>query len=586
MASLPSQFWRRRKLFALVFTLVFVAVVVPILVTPPLYSASGAVIIGEQEPMSNTNSAAWIQKLGDPADLESQLLIIRSPRMQRLALARPGVVDAVQRECRRATARRFMNRIFGDGVRCEKLERDSQDLLDFAQQRYGIGAVGRSRVISISYQSVLPDVAFMLANALIVTYLEDQRVDNAQSREAASSWLRNEVEHLDSAANVAADPPPTAGILSVPTEAGAAPLVDPPAPRGGAQDQGSVAPGLGPKRDFYLELYRKASDLETERRVPIGSARLVNIAELPTLPIFPRKAPVIAAGLTLALLLALAASIARDVTDRTVRGSDELETLTGVPTLVQLPLILPVPLRHSQVSSWYHRPPWSHVTVPRQIDHAPMMEDALRALYAKLRLAEGGKAPHRILLTSAAPGEGKTFTTVALAKVIAASGHTVLVVDCNLRRPTVARALHIEDDQGLSEVLQGEIEPEDAIVATLTPDLFALTAGRSSTNSTELFMSERFGKLLAAADRYDVVLLDGPVSDLLMDAKIMAGKVSCVLCCARWGGTKLTDAADVVQDLRRAGAHVFGTVVTMVRPSEQFLFESRRASACAYTESG
>lgn len=95
-----ARIYRRRRLFYRVFFVTLLPVLAVILLWPPIYLATGAVIIGNQEPANSTASAAWIEKLGDPADLQSQLLILQSWRMLRIALARPGVGEAILEECR------------------------------------------------------------------------------------------------------------------------------------------------------------------------------------------------------------------------------------------------------------------------------------------------------------------------------------------------------------------------------------------------------------------------------------------------------------------------------------------------------
>ena len=95
--GLLAQIWRRRRVFGLVFLLVLLPALAAMLLLSPVYYAAGSVVIGNQEPASSSASAAWIEKLGDPADLESQLQIIQSRRMLRLALARPGVIEPSSR---------------------------------------------------------------------------------------------------------------------------------------------------------------------------------------------------------------------------------------------------------------------------------------------------------------------------------------------------------------------------------------------------------------------------------------------------------------------------------------------------------
>jgi polysaccharide biosynthesis transport protein len=99
-AGLPEKLWRRRILFLWVFLAIFGSAVAAVVVLPVRFVAIGSVIVAEREPGIENASPGWAEKIGDPADLESQLLVIRSPRVLRLAMAASGVRDAVLRECR------------------------------------------------------------------------------------------------------------------------------------------------------------------------------------------------------------------------------------------------------------------------------------------------------------------------------------------------------------------------------------------------------------------------------------------------------------------------------------------------------
>ena len=256
--SLPARLWSKRIVFATVFLLVMTPIFAVAEFWPPAFYASGTVIIGNLEPADNSLSAA-IQKLGDPADLASQLIIAKSPRMIRLALQRPGVLDAVQEECSQSTN---LNP-FSSSADCKELKLGSAKLFQHVSSRYSVQGEGRSRVISMGYWSQLPHVSFILANALLISYLEDQRAENAQAREGAASWvLQVRKTHSSDSEQV-----------------------------------------------FYQNLYKKATDLEGERRNLPNPARLVSLAEFPTGPSSPRRLQLLAGGImgaaSLAALLTL-----------------------------------------------------------------------------------------------------------------------------------------------------------------------------------------------------------------------------------------------------------------------------------------
>jgi succinoglycan biosynthesis transport protein ExoP len=181
--------WRHRQIFGAVFCGIMIVTAIALLVVPVRYSASGSVIVAEQEPSNSNASAAWAAKIGDPADVESQLLIVKSPRLMRLALDAPGVRDAAIRDCFARSA---------TGSSCEKAKEDTGVLVDYIAGNYSIGGAGRSRVISIAYSSPVAEVAQKMANALTNAFLDDQRVTGSISKELAASYLWKEAKQLDS----------------------------------------------------------------------------------------------------------------------------------------------------------------------------------------------------------------------------------------------------------------------------------------------------------------------------------------------------------------------------------------------------
>ncbi len=187
-----AAIWRQRIVFAAVFCGVLGFVVILLLVLPSRFIATGSVIVAEPETGLSLPPAGWAQKVGDPADLESQLLVVRSPRILRLVMQAPGVVDFAQAECRQSL--RIPLLTTGS---CDDLTAGAPELLDYLQSHYSFGGAGRSRVISISYTSASPDTAQNMANALITTFLEDHRRSLAGSRAVAAQGIAEEMARLD-----------------------------------------------------------------------------------------------------------------------------------------------------------------------------------------------------------------------------------------------------------------------------------------------------------------------------------------------------------------------------------------------------
>jgi polysaccharide biosynthesis transport protein len=713
-----DRLWRKRRVFLAVFLAVVGAAVAALVVLPVRYLATASVIVAEQEPGVNNASPAWAQKIGDPADLESQLLVIRSARLLRQVMVTPGVIPAVVEECERSSS-------FGSAERCQKLSTDPTSFIEYVESRYSIASAGRSRVINISYQSALPDVAQRLANTLTNVFLDDQRSEGANSREVATTWLWKELKQLDGqlreadakiqqfrrnkglmrgatapitserlttvgqqlAAAEAARAEALARLKEIKSEQERGPTDSPSVlssrtigdlkqqltavtaqlasanatlgPRhpsiltltqeqasiqrrlvdemkniaasaqktydandalvtslkkqmdGAKSDAGSATLDEASiesmvrdteiKRQQYAELYKKASELETERRVIIGSTRLVSLAELPNKPFFPKKIPFLAAGLTLGLILAIAAALLADKIypapqdgreaakpagdDRvaapvnaqlSLRGQgrrrevapvahDGLSVLSmagGVPILSRLPHLKRVyPSSVVGAILQDHLP----LTVGEALDIAESngrFRQSLANLMLGLRIGEG-EPGRRIVVTSQGRAEGRTLTTLALANHAAAMGLRVLAVECDLQQPAFARALSIPAKAGLIDVLKGAISVRDAVVTTGNPKLDLLLAGGASTKAADQLARKNLSQLLSVFRSYDVVLIDSPLPS--RQGRYFTGADS-VLVCMKGDDALKGRATAAVAAVKALGASNVAIAATMAEP--------------------
>lgn len=698
-----AMVWRRRRLFAAVFATVLALAVAALMAVPAQYLAVGSVIVAEPEPGSNNANAsvAWIQKLGDPADIESQMLVIRSARIMRL-VASGDIVEKVLAECRQAAAAGLFAGILPADDGCEKMRGNTDLLIDHLQRRFVVTSIGRSRIINIAYRSPNAEVSQALTNALITAFLDDQRGVLASSREAATDWLWKEIRQLDASLRddeariqafrrrkglmSGANAPITSERLSIVSQqlsaaetakadaaarlseinadqargsinapavlasrtvgdlkqqmnvvaaqiANSGTVLGPNHPTlqalrieqanlkqrverevasigaglkktydassalarslrqqmetvktevAAAMDDEAVVAGMVRnteiKRGQYTDLYKRANELETERRILVGSTRLVSLAELPASPSTPKPVPFLGAGFVLALVLASAAALLRERGDRSVRTSSEVAAITHAPVFAQLPHLR----RATALLGRMGGGDLPLAAALRDARRDPLMQQVLRNLGARLMLAGTDGRSRAILVTSAAPGEGKSFTALALAQLSAAGGRRVLVVECDLRRPVFEGALGLPGGPGLGGVLRGEILPREAVTATDTPNLDAIAAGAPTSESTELLMGARMADLLLWAKRYDLVLLDSPPASMLMDAQVLARQVDGVLCCARWGRSQVAATVATVNGLREAGGDVFGIAITMVRADEHPFYETGQEPARRY----
>jgi capsular exopolysaccharide synthesis family protein len=302
------------------------------------------------------------------------------------------------------------------------------------------------------------------------------------------------------------------------------------------------------QRELYIDLSKKVDALETERRVVGGNVHVISYAQLPEGVAFPRKLPFILGGMMVAAAASLGTTMLLDRSDKTVRSKRGLQLAAGVPVLGYIPA-----LRRTQLANC------------REVLAPSALQEAVRKLYAHCVLMHDTGRPQSILVSSTLPGDGKTFVTLALAQFAAASGQRVLAIEGDLRRPDFHRALSENSSPGLSGYLRGDVECEEVVHGSHVAGLDLILAGKPALNSTELISNGRIGDLLAwARSRYELILIDSPPSQVLMDSHLLASRVDGVLYCARWGISDTRLISDAVQELVSRGARVLGIAIDRV----------------------
>ena len=254
------------------------------------------------------------------------------------------------------------------------------------------------------------------------------------------------------------------------------------------------------------------------------------------------------------LLLGLAAGVtvaAIGTMDNRPADPSALERLVGMPTLATVPY---VPLRRS-------RGPSRLVTIA---DPASKGAEAYRVM--RTMLVNQQTKSQVLLVSSADTAEGKSTVAANLAVSLAESGRTVVLVDCNLRRPAVAQWFGVRGDPGLVHVLAGTIGLTGAVRETAVDRLEILPAGRQSTRTAEILASPRLSSIVEAASRgADVVILDGPAVREGLDALSLALVADGVLLVADAGFGDADAIIDARVRLEGVGAPIVGAILNDVR---------------------
>ena len=175
--------------------------------------------------------------------------------------------------------------------------------------------------------------------------------------------------------------------------------------------------------------------------------------------------------------------------------------------------------------------------------------------------------PRSFLLTSTRPNEGKSTSSLALAAVLASSGKRILLIDGDMRNPSLHKMLGIENHAGLSNSLSGSDDLSQLIQAKSIYGFDTLTAGPIPPNAAELLSSTRMRELvIRLGDIYDTVIIDAPPVLGLADIPLLADSVEGVIYTIEAGGVKMRGIQSAIQRVRSSRAHIFGGIVTKIQP--------------------
>lgn len=192
--------------------------------------------------------------------------------------------------------------------------------------------------------------------------------------------------------------------------------------------------------------------------------------------------------------------------------------------------------------------------------------EAYRVIRTSIQFAQVGKELKTLAVTSCIPNEGKSMTAANLAVVLTQAGKSVLLLDCDMRNPTVHKNFGLSNKLGLSSCISMDTPLSAAVQATKVDNLYAVTSGVIPPNPSELLGSERMRELLQEArEIYDYVLIDLPPVLPVADALVLGAMVDGVVLVIDSGEVKVDLARDVKKQLQHAGANILGVVLNKVR---------------------
>jgi polysaccharide biosynthesis transport protein len=338
-------------------------------------------------------------------------------------------------------------------------------------------------------------------------------------------------------------------------------------------------------KDSTEKLFGMVLERSTEsglsKMAPFNNVRVLDRPLKPMAPIFPKTSTNLAVGIALGLLLGLAGATGREMLDRTVRNSEDIERELGLAVLGTLPdvgrdgsgLKLGYYYGRGRAQKAQEANPAGEPTRPELLVHThpkSVAAEAARAIRTNLMFMSPDNPYRCLLVTSAGPAEGKTTVATSIAIAIAQTGQSVCLVDCDLRKPRVHTVFGERNDKGVTTALLEPGQLPSLVVDTQIPNLKILRAGPTPPNPADLMHSEAFGRVLQELRaEFDRVVIDSPPIGFVTDGVILSTRVDATVLVVRALATRRDAAKRAMRSLRDVGATCAGFVLNAVSSGDR-----------------
>jgi len=305
-------------------------------------------------------------------------------------------------------------------------------------------------------------------------------------------------------------------------------------------------------RQLYDALLQRYKEIGVAGGVGINNISVVDQAEVPERPSSPNLILNVLVALLLGGGLGIALALAFDQIEDVVTNPADVESDLNVPLIGTVPKLTDDPLEELS-------------------DPKSALVEAYLSAQTRLAFSTEHGIPATLLITSTRPAEGKSTTSLALARTLARAGRSVLLIDADMRSPSMHKMLGIANDAGLSNLLTGSGAIAELVHRNADGGMDVLAAGPQPPNAAELLSSDRFPQLIAAlAANYDHIILDAPPVMGLADAPLLARHIEGTIFVIESHATRTNAVRVAIGRLRSSGARVLGALLTKYQAKSAF----------------
>ncbi len=299
----------------------------------------------------------------------------------------------------------------------------------------------------------------------------------------------------------------------------------------------------------------KETGEQTNLDMQQADAKIISFATPARKPSFPKKIPILALALFGSILLGLLSVFIRELFERGFRSTEQIEKETGLPSFGLIPKL-------GKLRSKFRNPEMYVQKFP-----ASSLSEAIRSVYSNMF---PGKNDDRsvtkvIQFTSAYPDEGKSTIAHSLAILKRQAGMKTIIIDADMRSPSLHSAFKVRPQPGLAEYLSGNAETHQIITQHEDSGVYLITAGHAKKSPTDLLPTQKMDRLiLDLTEVFDLIIIDSPPILAVPDAKILSSKVDLTAFVVKWADTRTKVVHFALKQLSKSGASQIGTILSMV----------------------
>ena len=309
-------------------------------------------------------------------------------------------------------------------------------------------------------------------------------------------------------------------------------------------------------KSLFEDFLQRARVTQEQSTFEARDARIITPALPPGAPSSPKRAQIILTSLLLGLMAGVGGAYLLEILNAGFTTPRQVEELLEMPLLASL----------SKMDSGNGAAAGAAISLPEYPLAKPLarFSEAIRSLRSAIQMSDVDNPPKVLQITSTVPSEGKTTIALMIAASAAHSGQRVLVIDCDLRRPSASNVLGVDKAAGLVEYLLGEADLQKVLVFSEKYRIWVLPAGGKTQNQADLLASERMKALISATrPKFDTIVIDTPPMGPVIDPLIVSALVDKVIYVVRWAST----AREIVHhSIQRLSGHkkVAGVVFNQV----------------------